>query len=76
MEQRLAEFGVPVVIGLPVGHDPANEPWVYGRTGDLDLGPALVQGEQVALPRHAEDAAESARVTALRAGAGAVTCSG
>ena len=55
MEQRLAEFGVPVVIGLPVGHDAANEPWVYGRTGDLDMGPGLVQGEEIALPRHAED---------------------
>lgn len=36
MEQRLAGFGVPIVVGLPVGHDPDNEPWVYGRWAVLD----------------------------------------
>jgi muramoyltetrapeptide carboxypeptidase len=55
MEQRLGEFGVPVVIGLPVGHDPANEPWVYGRTAQIDLGPVPAGSEQVPLPPHAED---------------------
>lgn len=35
MEQRLAGFGVPIVVGLPVGHDPDNEPWVYGRWAEL-----------------------------------------
>ena len=55
MEQRLAEFGVPVVIGLPVGHDPANEPWVYGRTGELELGPMPDATHQAPLPPHAED---------------------
>lgn len=56
MEQRLAEFGVPVVMGLPIGHDPANEPWVYGRIAVLDLGqlPDGV-GDQTPLPPHAED---------------------
>ena len=52
MEQRLAEYGVPVVVGVPVGHDPDNEPWVYGQVGDL-----LLAGESdavVAVP-HAED---------------------
>jgi muramoyltetrapeptide carboxypeptidase len=58
MEQRLGEFGVPLVIGLPVGHDPANEPWVYGRTGQLDLGPATDASDQVQLPPHAEDRRE------------------
>lgn len=39
MEQRLAEFEVPVVVGVPVGHDPDNEPWVYGQVGELLLTP-------------------------------------
>ena len=39
VEQRLAEFGVPVVVGVPVGHDPDNEPWVYGQAGELTLSP-------------------------------------
>lgn len=39
MEQRLAGFGVPIVVGLPVGHDPDNEPWVYGRWAVLDEDP-------------------------------------
>jgi muramoyltetrapeptide carboxypeptidase len=55
MEQRLSEFGVPVVVGLPVGHDPDNEPWVYGLTATLDLGPQLTAEEQAPLPPHAED---------------------
>jgi len=52
MEQRLAEFGVPVVVGVPVGHDPDNEPWVYGQVGELVLA-----GEEEAGPEvpHAED---------------------
>jgi len=37
MEQRLAEFDVPIVVGVPVGHDPDNEPWVYGQVGELLL---------------------------------------
>lgn len=37
MEQRLLEFGVPIVVGVPVGHDPDNEPWMYGQVGDLTL---------------------------------------
>lgn len=37
MEQRLAQFGVPVVVGVPVGHDPSNEPWIYGQVGSLTL---------------------------------------
>jgi muramoyltetrapeptide carboxypeptidase len=37
MEQRLAEFDVPVVVGVPVGHDPDNEPWIYGQVGELLL---------------------------------------
>ncbi len=39
MEQRLAAFGVPVAVGAPIGHDPDNEPWVYGQVGDLLLDP-------------------------------------
>ena len=35
MEQRLLEFDVPIVVGVPVGHDPDNEPWVYGQVGQL-----------------------------------------
>ncbi len=35
MEQRLLEFDVPIVVGVPVGHDPDNEPWVYGQVGEL-----------------------------------------
>jgi muramoyltetrapeptide carboxypeptidase len=35
MEQRLMEFDVPIVVGVPVGHDPDNEPWVYGQAGLL-----------------------------------------
>jgi muramoyltetrapeptide carboxypeptidase len=35
MEQRLLEFDVPIVVGVPVGHDPDNEPWVYGQVGSL-----------------------------------------
>ncbi|MGB7980110.1 MAG: LD-carboxypeptidase [Candidatus Nanopelagicales bacterium] len=35
MQQRLLEFAVPIVVGLPVGHDPDNEPWVYGQVGEL-----------------------------------------
>jgi muramoyltetrapeptide carboxypeptidase len=52
MEQRLAEFGVPVVVGVPVGHDPDNEPWVYGQVGEL-----LLSGEsdEVLDVPHAED---------------------
>jgi muramoyltetrapeptide carboxypeptidase len=51
MVQRLEEFGVPVAIGAPIGHDPANEPWVYGQGGELDL-----TGELAPLDRpHAED---------------------
>jgi hypothetical protein len=23
------------VVGVPVGHDPDNEPWVYGKVGEL-----------------------------------------
>jgi muramoyltetrapeptide carboxypeptidase len=53
MEQRLAEFGVPVVVGVPVGHDPDNEPWVYGHVGELALaGEVEDVGEELA---HAED---------------------
>ncbi len=37
MEQRLLEFDVPVVVGVPVGHDPDNAPWLYGRVGALTL---------------------------------------
>ncbi len=40
VEQRLMEFGVPVVVGVPVGHDPDNEPWVYGQVGELLVDPA------------------------------------
>ena len=39
IEQRLAEFGVPVVVGVPVGHDPDNEPWMYGQVGELLVAP-------------------------------------
>lgn len=39
MEQRLLDFDVPIVVGVPVGHDPDNEPWVYGRVGQLELTP-------------------------------------
>jgi muramoyltetrapeptide carboxypeptidase len=35
MEQRLLEFDVPIVVGVPVGHDQHNEPWVYGQAGTL-----------------------------------------
>ncbi len=35
MEQRLMEFGVPIVVGVPVGHGPDNEPWIYGQMGQL-----------------------------------------
>ncbi len=52
MEQRLAEYGVPVVVGVPVGHDPDNEPWLYGQVGQL-----LLAGEPesaLEVP-HAED---------------------
>ncbi len=35
MQQRLLEFDVPIVVGVPVGHDPDNEPWVYGQVGEL-----------------------------------------
>ncbi len=35
MEQRLMDFDVPIVVGVPVGHDANNEPWVYGLVGDL-----------------------------------------
>ena len=35
MEQRLLEFDIPIVVGVPVGHDPNNEPWVYGQVGSL-----------------------------------------
>lgn len=35
MEQRLLEFDVPIVVGVPVGHDPDNEPWMYGQVGEL-----------------------------------------
>jgi muramoyltetrapeptide carboxypeptidase len=53
MEQRLAEFGVPIVVGVPVGHDPDNEPWVYGQGGEL-----LPAGEAEALSvKHLEDLA-------------------
>ncbi len=38
MEQRLAGLGVPIVAGVPVGHDPDNEPWVYGRQAELVAG--------------------------------------
>ena len=55
MEQRLSDFGVPVVAGLPVGHEPDNEPWVYGRTAVLDMGPMLPAEDQAPLPPHAED---------------------
>jgi muramoyltetrapeptide carboxypeptidase len=37
MEQRLLEFDVPIVVGVPVGHDPDNEPWLYGQVADLAL---------------------------------------
>ncbi len=37
VEQRLSVLGVPVVAGVPVGHDPDNEPWVYGQVGELLL---------------------------------------
>jgi muramoyltetrapeptide carboxypeptidase len=58
MEQRLVEFGVPVVAGAPVGHDPDNEPWVYGGHATLTL-----TGEpEAGLDRpHAEDV-ESAQL--------------
>ncbi len=39
MQQRLLEFDVPIVVGLPVGHDPDNEPWVYGQVGELTQDP-------------------------------------
>jgi muramoyltetrapeptide carboxypeptidase len=57
MEQRLSEFGVPVVAGVPVGHDPDNEPWVYGQVGALDLSGDVV--DRVKVP-HAEDLPEAA----------------
>ena len=50
VEQRLAEFGVPVVVGVPVGHDPDNEPWVYGQVGELVIAsgePGEVDGDEV-----------------------------
>jgi muramoyltetrapeptide carboxypeptidase len=51
MEHRLEEFGVPVVAGAPIGHDPDNEPWVYGQAADL-----VLDGETAPLLRpHAED---------------------
>jgi muramoyltetrapeptide carboxypeptidase len=51
MEHRLEEFGVPVVAGAPIGHDPDNEPWVYGQVGEL-----VLDGEFAPLERpHAED---------------------
>ncbi len=37
MEQRLMEFDVPIVVGVPVGHDPDNAPWLYGRSGALAI---------------------------------------
>lgn len=40
MEQRLAPLGVPIVVGVPVGHDPDNEPFVYGREAELTLDDA------------------------------------
>ncbi|MCU0301105.1 MAG: LD-carboxypeptidase [Candidatus Nanopelagicales bacterium] len=51
MEHRLEEFGVPVAAGAPIGHDPDNEPWVYGQVGELDLTGELAPLD---LP-HAED---------------------
>lgn len=42
MEQRLAGLGVPIVVGVPVGHDPDNEPWVYGQVAEL-----LLEGEDI-----------------------------
>jgi muramoyltetrapeptide carboxypeptidase len=39
MEHRLLDFDVPIVVGVPVGHDPDNEPWVYGQVGQLALAP-------------------------------------
>lgn len=63
MEQRLAEFGVPVVVGVPVGHDPDNEPWIYGGIGELvgtdSDGPRLEGPDEawrLAIP-HDEDVA-------------------
>ena len=57
MEQRLSEFGVPVVVGLPVGHDPDNEPWVYGQVGTLSLGDEPEPDDPQ--PPHEEDLAQS-----------------
>lgn len=43
MVQRLLEFDVPIVVGVPVGHDPDNEPWVYGLVGELSAVPGEMQ---------------------------------
>jgi muramoyltetrapeptide carboxypeptidase len=59
MEQRLAEFDVPIVVGVPVGHDPDNEPWVYGQVGELLLTADDDTWDDQA-PLHAEDLAELA----------------
>lgn len=61
MEQRLAEFGVPVVVGVPVGHDPDNEPWVYGQVGELALA------DEAADPDPGPSVSSSARSRATRA---------
>ena len=54
MEQRLMEFDVPIVVGVPVGHDPDNEPWVYGQEGALVLTADDDQWDGES-PPHAED---------------------
>jgi muramoyltetrapeptide carboxypeptidase len=54
MEQRLAEFDVPVVVGVPVGHDGDNEPWVYGQIGELLLTPDD-EAWETEEPLHEED---------------------
>jgi muramoyltetrapeptide carboxypeptidase len=61
MEQRLMEFEVPIVVGAPVGHDPDNEPWVYGQVGELLLTDEDDSWPQGHPPAHAEDLTDEDR---------------
>jgi muramoyltetrapeptide carboxypeptidase len=43
LEERLTGLGVPVVAGLPVGHDLENQPFVLGVPARLDAGAGTLE---------------------------------